>query len=79
MIKKFILSFFLIVNLAFNLRANDSTKIVLKSIQPEPFQGELFRLVGQVMANAHYRKLFIDDKLSAELLSNYIKHLDPLH
>jgi carboxyl-terminal processing protease len=79
MIKKFILSFLLIINIAFNLKANDSTKIVLKSIQPEPYQGELFRLVGQVVANAHYRKLVIDDKLSAELLSNYIKHLDPLH
>jgi hypothetical protein len=79
MIKKIILSFLLIINIAFNLKANDSTKIVLKSIQPEPYQGELFRLVGQVVANAHYRKLVIDDKLSAELLNNYIKHLDPLH
>ncbi|MBJ7427770.1 MAG: carboxy terminal-processing peptidase, partial [Bacteroidia bacterium] len=33
----------------------------------------------QVVSNLHYRKFPIDDKLSAELLDNYIKHLDPLH
>ncbi len=59
--------------------ANDSTKIVLKSHAPESYHGELFRLVGQFITNVHYRKFAIDDNLSSELYSNYIKHLDPLH
>lgn len=79
MIKK--LFIILIVSLCFlnsNL-ANDTTKITLKTYSAEPYQGELFRLIGQVVSNLHYRKFPIDDKLSAELLDNYIKHLDPLH
>jgi len=79
MIKKLFL--ILIVSLCFinpNL-ANDTTKITLKTYSAEPYQGELFRLIGQVVSNLHYRKFPIDDKLSAELLDNYIKHLDPLH
>lgn len=67
---------FFINQLAF---ANDSTKIVLKNHAPESYHGELFRLVGQFITNVHYRKFAIDDKLSEELLTNYIKHLDPLH
>lgn len=79
MIKK--LFIILLVSLCFlnsNL-ANDTTKITLKTHSAEPYQGELFRLIGQVVSNLHYRKFPIDDKLSAELLDNYIKHLDPLH
>lgn len=79
MIKK--LFIILLVSLCFlnsNL-ANDTTKIILKTHNAEPYQGELFRLIGQVVSNLHYRKFPIDDKLSAELLENYIKHLDPLH
>jgi carboxyl-terminal processing protease len=59
--------------------ANDTTKIVLKNHAPESYHGELFRLVGQFITNVHYRKFAIDDNLSSELYSNYIKHLDPLH
>lgn len=59
--------------------ANDTTKIVLKNHTPESYHGELFRLVGQFITNVHYRKFAIDDNLSSELYSNYIKHLDPLH
>jgi len=80
MLKKVIVTFIFIFSLFANhLFANDSTKIVLKSHAPESYHGELFRLVGQFITNVHYRKFAINDNLSSELYSNYIKHLDPLH
>lgn len=79
MIKKLIFSITVLLSLIGQLKANDSTKIVLKTFNPEPYHGELFKLIGQVITNLHYRKIPIDNKLSEELLNNYIKHLDPLH
>lgn len=79
MIKKSIIVFMLSISFITNILANDTTKITLKTYQAEPYHGELFRLIGQVVSNYHFRKFPIDDKLSEELLSNYIKHLDPQH
>ncbi|MES2727293.1 MAG: hypothetical protein V4643_09340, partial [Bacteroidota bacterium] len=79
MIKKIAFAFILLVFITANSFANDSTKIVLKTQAPEAYHGMLFQLVGQVISNGHYRKVKIDDSLSKELLTNYCKHLDPLH
>lgn len=79
MIKKIALSFILLAFVTTGSFANDSTKIVLKTQEPEIYHGMLFQLVGQVISNGHYRKVKIDDGLSKELLNNYCKHLDPLH
>ena len=79
MIKRFVFTLLYITTLLVSSFANDSTKIVLKIHAPEAHYGNLFQLIGQVISNGHYRKLPIDDKLSNDLLQNYISHLDPLH
>ncbi|MBC7384210.1 MAG: carboxy terminal-processing peptidase [Bacteroidia bacterium] len=57
--------------------ANDSTKIVLKTLASESQHPVLYQLVGQILNSYHYKKIKIDDKLSSDLLDNYIENLDP--
>lgn len=73
-----ILFFFTCALLTIQLKANDSTKVVLKTFTPDPQHGVQFQLIGQMLNSFHYRKLTIDDKLSEEFLNNYIENLDPL-
>ncbi len=63
--------------LSVSVQANDSTKVVLKTLVPESQHPVLFQLVGQILNSYHYRKVKIDDKLSSDLLDNYIENLDP--
>ncbi|MFN4082882.1 MAG: carboxy terminal-processing peptidase [Bacteroidia bacterium] len=65
------------LSLSLNLFGSDSTNIVLKTFAPETHHGLQFQLIGQLLNSFHYRKLVIDDKLSQELLSNYLENLDP--
>ena len=71
-----ILFFFTCALLTIQLKANDSTKVVLKTFTPDPQHGVQFQLIGQMLNSFHYRKLTIDDKLSEEFLNNYIENLD---
>lgn len=57
--------------------ANDSTKVVLKTFEPESQHPVLYQLVGQILNSYHLRKLAIDDKLSSNLLDAYLENLDP--
>ncbi len=59
------------------LFANDSTKVVLKTFSPEPQHAMVYQLAGQILNSYHYQKLAIDDRLSENLLNEYLKNLDP--
>jgi len=72
----FILAVFLLGFQQF-LIANDSTKVQLKSVQAEPQHPMVYQLAGQILNSYHYRKLAIDDRLSENLLNEYLKNLDP--
>ncbi len=63
--------------ISISLIANDSTKVVFKTLEPENQHPILYQMIGQFLNSYHYRKLQIDDKLSSELLDNYIGNLDP--
>ncbi|MCK6611777.1 MAG: carboxy terminal-processing peptidase [Bacteroidia bacterium] len=55
----------------------DSSKLVLKTYEPESQHPVLYQLVGQILNSYHYQKLAIDDKLSSNLLDAYLENLDP--
>ncbi len=57
--------------------ANDSTKITLKNFNPEAQHPMVYQLAGQILNSYHYRKLSIDDRLSENLLNEYLKNIDP--
>lgn len=57
--------------------ANDSTKVTLKQLSPEPQHQTVYSTAMQLIASYHYQKPKIDDQFSSKAFDNYLKHIDP--
>ena len=57
--------------------ANDSTKVTLKQLAPEPQHQTVYSTAMQLIASYHYQKPKIDDQFSSKAFDNYLKHIDP--
>jgi len=45
-------------------------------LKPKPVYGKEARVVSYILDNNHYRKIRLNDSLSAVILTQYIKELD---
>jgi carboxyl-terminal processing protease len=73
--RKFLTLFF-IHFFALILLAQDSTKIIIPDLEPEPQHKRVTQLVAHILESNHYRKRELDDSLSSELYRDYLERLD---
>ena len=57
--------------------AANAPVVALEELQPHAEHKRATRLITHVIANYHYRKVVLDDTLSAAILERYIDALDP--
>ncbi|HRG11613.1 MAG TPA: tail-specific protease, partial [Cyclobacteriaceae bacterium] len=71
MSKRFVVGIGLVVLLAVRVQAQDTLQFKSK-----PVFGKEARVISYILDNNHYRKIKLNDSLSAAILTRYVKELD---
>src|SRR5688572_20020159 len=74
--KRFVFAGFFIVALASAGIAFGKTPADTTQLRPKPIYGKEAKVIAYILDNNHYRKLTLNDSLSATILTEYIKSLD---
>ena len=53
------------------------TDVPLADLQPDPAHRQATLIITKVVDRFHYRKVPLDDALSADILDRYLRSLDP--
>jgi carboxyl-terminal processing protease len=71
MSKRFVVGIGLVVLLVVKVHAQDTLQF-----KPKPVFGKEARVISYILDNNHYRKIKLNDSLSAAILTRYVKELD---
>lgn len=77
MIKKTLLSLFIVFQFGSSVFAADSTRTEYKPLFPEEQHSVVLQATMEIIAANHYNKFKLDDAFSLKAFDNYLKHLDP--
>ncbi len=82
MLKKSLLSSFIVTTLLFSLITVSSAKVYkvddyIHSVEPEKEHAKLSFIIAKQLQYQHYRQMVLDDKLSSKVFDRFLKSLDP--
>ncbi|MBE9527501.1 MAG: carboxy terminal-processing peptidase [Proteobacteria bacterium] len=82
MLKKSLLSSFIVISLLFSLITISSAKVYkiddyIHSVEPEKEHAKLSFIIAKQLQYQHYRQMVLDDKLSSKVFDRFLKSLDP--
>ena len=82
MLKKSLLSSFIVTSLLFSLITISSAKVYkvddyIHSVEPEKEHAKLSFIIAKQLQYQHYRQMVLDDKLSSKVFDRFLKSLDP--
>ncbi len=82
MLKKSLLSSFIVISLLFSLITISSAKVYkiddyIHSVEPEKEHAKLSFIIAKQLQYQHYRQMVLDDKLSSKVFDHFLKSLDP--
>jgi len=77
MIRKSILSLFILLQYVAYSFPVDSTRVYYKPVFPEEQHSMVLEATMDIISAHHYNRLKIDNNFSSKAFDNYLKHLDP--